>query len=201
MRSIAIAVMILSALPAAAQSLRNESGANVTMRAGPAEWFPTVAILLPGTQVDRGRCEEGGAWCLVSTDEVFGWVEVRAMQVPGAADPGGAISVSSLPPPGTEPLPEAVTDAVPPAVTPPSAVPGAAAPMLLSTVEPVFNVTGGPVNLRAGPGTATDVVGQLEPGDGGLVDLCTASEAWCHITRPDGTTGWVKATLIGLRRL
>lgn len=108
--------------------------------------------------------------------------------------------VATMPLPRTRyvPLPPRILAAVPP---PDRTPPGARPPLLLSTTVPVRNVTDGLVNLRAGPGTDAPVVGLLRPGEGGRIDLCDAVERWCRIAPQGMPPGWVRTTLIGLRRM
>lgn len=136
----------------------------------------------------------------------------RAMP-PGLARglvPPPAVTVTPLPPQGGRgrPLPSEIITAVPRApiavpVAPPApvVVPGARPPLLLSTTVPIRNVTDGYVNLRAGPGTHSAIVGRLAPGEGGRIDLCDAPERWCRIAPEGQPQGWVLMRLVGLRRL
>jgi uncharacterized protein YraI len=189
----------------AQQTLRNESGAPVTLRVGPSAAFPEAGRLAPGQVVSRGRCDGNRRWCLVSTDSIFGWVDVTILGTPRGLPPPSAVTVTTLPDPGTEPtalgarpLPPEILQAVPRAALP---VPGARPPFLLSVTEPMRNVTPGLVNLRAGPGTEHPVLGTLAPGQGGVIDLCDRTEQWCRIAPTGGPRGWVKMTFIGVRRI
>ncbi|MEM7642195.1 MAG: SH3 domain-containing protein [Pseudomonadota bacterium] len=197
MKRLVLIAAILLAGPATAQSVRNGTGGPIDLRAGPATWFPVVSQLAAGGRAELERCDVSGDWCLTWAGGSYGWLDVRALEAPEPLAPPSAITVMPLPSdPGTvRPLPPEILDAVPPIV------PGARPPLMLSVTEPVGNVTDGLINLRAGPGTDSAVIGQLRPGEGGTIDICTPSEQWCRLSRPGGVSGWVKTTLIGLRRL
>ena len=202
MRLTCLAASLLLAAPAAAQGLRIEGAAPVTLRAGPGYEYGASGEVYPGQVVERGPCDEVGRWCVVSTDATFGWLDTGGLRAPPpppvALAPPPRITVSPLPPAGARPLPSAVVAAVPPAVRIPA---GARPPILLSTVVPLRNVTDGLVNLRAGPGTDAAVVGVLRPGEGGPIDLCDATERWCRIAPPGMAPAWVSTRLVGLRRM
>ncbi|MEM8849010.1 MAG: SH3 domain-containing protein [Pseudomonadota bacterium] len=197
MKSLALMTALLMAASAVAQSVRNQSGGAIDLRAGPADWFPVVAQLQPGGRAEMERCDVSGDWCLTWAEGTYGWLDTRTLQPAVPLAPPSAITVMPLPadPGAARPLPPEILDAIPPEV------PDARAPLLLSVTEPVRNVTDGPINLRVGPGTDRAVIDQLQPGEGGVIDMCTPSEQWCRIARPGGPSGWVKTTLIGLRRL
>lgn len=221
------ALLLLSALGlgaplAQAEPLRNAGRFGVGMRAGPGLDYPLIHVLDPGEVADRGGCNLTGRWCLMTARAKVGWVDIFALSQPEAAPeraeavrplrdgPIGSLPLDGL----SRPLPRAILDAVegardrpPGAMALPSIsvhpipVPGARTPRLLSTFEPIRNVTGREVNLRAGPGTQNVVVGRLRPGEGGRVDVCDASEQWCRIDAPGIGPAWVRMTFMGLRRL
>lgn len=210
MRRLVIPFLVaVLAAPAAAQSLRIEGALPVTLRAGPGLDYPATGELYPGERAERGPCDEVGRWCVVSTDAAWGWLDT-GVPVPAAPPvaplqglrPPPVVLVSPLAParPGPASLAPEIVAAVPPApgLLP---VPGARPPRLLSTTEPMRNVTEGLVNLRAGPGTDAAIVGRLAPGEGGRIDVCDATERWCRIAPAYGPVGWVSSTLIGLRRM
>ncbi|MEM7489432.1 MAG: hypothetical protein AAF390_09945 [Pseudomonadota bacterium] len=210
MKSLALVATILLAGPAGAQSLRNESGAPIALRAGPADWFPAVGALSPGQVAPRDRCGIDGTWCLTRVGGALGWVDTRALAAPAPIGPTGSITVTPLPPgPGeAAALPDAILDAVPPPVVPDPApaprrpepvIPGTRPPLLLSVTAPVWNVTETPADLRAGPGTDWPVVGILRPGEGGVIEICDPSERWCRLALTGGGRAWVETVMVGLR--
>ncbi|MFO6465967.1 SH3 domain-containing protein [Jannaschia sp. KMU-145] len=190
---------------ATAQTLRNDSGGAVNLRGGPGTLFPVLGTLGPGVAVERGRCDLEGRWCLVSTDGAFGWVNTAYLAARSPTAPVPEVIVTPLPSTGAAPfeppadLPREIVSAV--LGLGGGTVTGARPPTILSTTAPMWNVTTGEVNLRSGPGTGNPVVGRLRPGEGGRIDVCSPDEQWCRIGAPDGRQGWVKATLIGERRM
>ena len=78
-------------------------------------------------------------------------------------------------------------------------VPGADIPLIFATDAPFYNVTDGYVNLRAGPGTDNEIIGQLQPGEGGYLDICAPGQSWCRVETPGVGLAWVKMTLMGTR--
>lgn len=215
----AMVVWVFAALAAQADPLRNTTQFGVDMRAGPGLQFPLIHVLDPGEVADRGRCDLDGAWCLLSAGRKIGWVDTRGLVPPRATlsqprpvDPVRTPEVQATPldnaQQGVRPLPDAILEAVRGAggAAPASRVvapapPRARAPFLLSTDEPFLNVTDGLVNLRAGPGTENPILGELRPGEGGLIDICDVTERWCRINVAGGPVAWVKMTLVGLRRI
>lgn len=215
----ATVLSLLWAFAAQADPLRNTSRFGVDMRAGPGFQFPLIHVLDPGEVADRGRCDLDGTWCLLTAGAKVGWVDTRGL-LPPRAQPSQAVPLAPIRTPEVlaspladgprpaRPLPPAIVEAVRGAgaadpVRAPLAptLPGARVPLLLSTDAPFYNVTEGPVNLRAGPGTDTEILGVLRPGQGGPIDLCDATERWCRITVDGGPVAWVKMTLVGLRRI
>lgn len=216
---IALVVWLFAALAAQADPLRNTSQFGVDMRAGPGFQFPLIHVLDPGEVADRGRCDLDGTWCLLTAGAKIGWVDTRGLAPPRSTlsqtrplDPVRTPEVQATPldgvSQGARPLPGAIVEAVRGAggaaqasrvVAPAS--PGARAPFLLSTDRPFVNVTDGLVNLRAGPGTANPILGELRPGEGGLIDICDVTERWCRINVAGGPVAWVKMTLVGVRRI
>ncbi len=78
-------------------------------------------------------------------------------------------------------------------------VPGADIPLIFATDAPFYNVTDGYVNLRAGPGTDNEIIGQLQPGEGGYLDICAPGQSWCRVEAAGAGLAWVKMTLMGTR--
>ncbi|CTQ49622.1 SH3 domain-containing protein [Jannaschia donghaensis] len=212
--TLAVTLMVL---PAVADPLRNTSQFGVDMRAGPGLQFPLIHVLDPGEVADRGRCDLDGKWCLLTARNKIGWVDTFGLAPPratGASDLSRSDPITPLRtapiesttldggPVGTRPLPGAITDAVRGMIGGvPPAPPGARVPFMFATNAPFYNVTAGPVNLRAGPGTENPVVGLLDPGQGGVIDVCDAAQRWCRISVQGGPVAWVKMTLVGLRRI
>lgn len=56
-----------------------------------------------------------------------------------------------------------------------------------------LKVTGNPVNLRSGPGTNYDIVGQLQKGD--TLTLLGATGEWYQVKNADGLNGYIAAYL------
>ncbi len=54
-----------------------------------------------------------------------------------------------------------------------------------------------PINLRAGPGRAYDIVGQIGPGQGGLLADVSEDGSWVKIAT-DEVSGWMPAVLVVL---
>lgn len=212
-----LAAIALGTAIAGADPLQNSGRFGVDMRAGPGLQFPLIHVLDPGEVADRGRCDLEGQWCLLTARDKVGWVDTYRLAPPGSAlarsDPSRPLSTATIESTPLEtpsrPLPGSILDAVNGArdggrargPVPPVVVPGARLPRLLSVSEPFRNVTNGEVNLRAGPGTDTAIVGRLRPGEGGVLDLCDSLERWCRIDVPGTGPAWVKMTLMGLRRL
>ncbi|MEM7711572.1 MAG: SH3 domain-containing protein [Pseudomonadota bacterium] len=202
MYPLALAAMILLAVPAWAQTLRNESGALIDLHGGPADWYPVVARLGPGGQVELGRCDLDGRWCLATVDYGLGWIDTTALDTTVPPAPPPEIVVTPIPsaPGAAPPLPPEILEAIPaPAPMVPPVIPGARPPMMLSVSEPLRNVTDAPIDIRAGPGADRAVVGRLAPGEGGVIDICDAAERWCRVTPETGPRGWVETTMMGLR--
>ncbi|SDZ04337.1 hypothetical protein SAMN05444004_105153 [Jannaschia faecimaris] len=205
---------------AQADPLRNTSRFGVDMRAGPGLQFPMIHVLDPGEVADRGRCDLGGVWCLLTAGGKVGWVDTRGLVPPRSglanSDPiaplrTAPIESSRLDDDGVRPLPDSIREAVnsasdsaetrrdDPLVA--TAPPGARVPVIFATDAPFYNVAEGVVNLRAGPGTDTDIVGELRPWQGGTIDICDAAQSWCRMTVDGGPVAWVKMTFMGLRRI
>lgn len=211
----AFAIACLAATVAAGQPVWNLTANGVPLRYGPGEGHAVIDQIAPGQRVDVGDCTATRRWCLVSTDRQVGWVDTAILPVPVAPRPVAPavpatirrvpeITVTPIPGYGTRPLPQAILDAVPGGrVEPPKgAEPGTRMPALLSVTQPTFNVTDGLINMRIGPGTDFAAIGQLRPGEGGIIDSCSASEEWCLITPDAGTApGWVRMLFMGLQRL
>jgi len=58
--------------------------------------------------------------------------------------------------------------------------------------EPTARVTGGDINLRAGPGLRYGIVGRLSDGAEVVLDYCTRNDRWCFIAG----AGWVDASYL-----
>lgn len=210
-----LVVVIMVGAPGRADPLRNTSQFGVDMRAGPGLQFPMIHVLDPGEVADRGRCDLDGRWCLLTARGKVGWVDTVGLVPPRSAlsqsDPIRPLqtapvqsSTLSTTPVAPRPLPDAITQAVrgtsgqSSALPPP---PGARVPFMFATDAPFYNVTDGLVNLRAGPGTDTAILGELRPGQGGTIDICDAAQRWCRMAVQGGPVAWVKMTLVGIKRL
>ncbi|UWQ17822.1 SH3 domain-containing protein [Jannaschia sp. M317] len=204
---VALSAVLLTA-QLSAEPVMNPTDSAIPLQDAPGPGRLIVGRLLPGEVADLGVCDALGRWCQVTAAGVTGWVDadvVPLMRISGdSLDPVSTpnVTVSPLPDDGAaRALPQSVLEAVA------RASGGEAArdwqpPLLLSVTEPMGNVTDGIVNLRAGPGTDTEVVDQLQPGAGGVIDLCSVDETWCRIRRGGaGPDGWIKATFLGLQRL
>lgn len=223
-RVMATCAATMIAAVAQADPLLNASRFGVDMRAGPGFQFPLIHVLGPGEIAERGRCDLGGSWCLLTAGDRIGWVDTAGLVSPGAAASRsaplsgiGTATIESTPlGPGpsdgvlpdaalSRPLPGAITDAVrgisggDGRLRPPP--PGARLPFMFSTDVPFYNVTDGLVNLRAGPATDTEILAELAPGQGGTIDICDAEQRWCRMAVDGGPVAWVKMTLVGLRRI
>ncbi len=191
---------------AVAEPLQNASRFGVDMRAGPGPEFAMIHVLDPLEVAERGRCDVGGAWCLLSAGAKVGWVDTRGLVPPlvSRARPLTTATVESSTLDGTttlRPLPGAITDAVNGAADVLRVEPFVARPpTIFATDAPFRNVTDGPVNLRAGPGTDSAILGELAPGQGGTIDVCDLAQRWCRMD-VGGAAGWIKMTLVGLRRI
>ena len=178
-----ISMLLVVAAGAVAQAdpLRNPSQFGVAMRAGPGQQFPLIHVLDPGEVADRGRCDLGGAWCLLTAGRKIGWVDLSSVVAPAGgsvsdlarSDPirplrTAPVESTTLAPTAARPLPGAITEAVRgatdgatdgggTAITPP----GARVPFMFATDAPFYNVTEGLVNLRAGPGTGLPHPGRI----------------------------------------
>lgn len=208
--------LVFCAGVASAESLQNTSRFGVDMRAGPGLQFAMIHVLDPSEVAERGRCDLDGAWCLLSTGAKVGWVDTRGLILvrPGGAVQGGPIRPLTTSPiesttldgtvpggAGSRPLPGAIMDAVNGTVDALRVDPFTARPPLIFATDVAFrNVTDGIVNLRAGPGTDTAVLGDLAPGQGGRIDVCDLAQRWCRMAVEGGPVAWVKMTLMGLRR-
>ncbi|CUH32803.1 SH3 domain protein [Jannaschia seosinensis] len=221
----------LFAVPAAAQSVRNDDIFSAALHDGPGTTFRVLGRLVPGEEAELGRCVEGAEWCLVSTDTKWGWVQMSGMSnVVGRGPeaepilPEAPIFEQVLPGPAPDPAPdledapeslragietgtrlERTPDILQTPVLP---VPGVVVPDVVTMVPRMFsttqafrNVTPGIVNLRAGPGTDYETVGELQPGEGGRIDVCDVAETWCRLDGSGRDGAWVKMTLMGIRRI
>ncbi len=77
MRTVALALAVSAALPAAAQAATAFASNDVHVRAGPATGFRIVGRLHDGERVQVDRCTTGYAWCHVSHRGRDGWVAAR----------------------------------------------------------------------------------------------------------------------------
>jgi uncharacterized protein YraI len=213
---------------AGADPLLNTSPFGIDMRAGPGLQFPLIHVLDPGEAADRGRCDLDGRWCLLTAGRKIGWVDTVNLVPPRSAlsqsDPisplrtppvesttlgagafgGGTVGAGLPQADASRPLPSVITEAVRGATDGGRALPaplGARVPFIFATDAPFYNVTDGLVNLRAGPGTDTAVLGELSPGQGGTIDICDAAQQWCRMAVDGGPVAWVKMTLVGVRRI
>ncbi|SFJ28983.1 SH3 domain-containing protein [Jannaschia pohangensis] len=215
LRILSIAATLIAATAAAgAEVVRNDSPFAMALHGGPGTSFRVIGSFPPGARAELGRCVAGGQWCVASTDTTWGWLDVTTVATAGGAatePPATAVipdPVITMPLPGApagtgtsavRPLPDAILNAVPGRTL--VSVPGAAAPLIFATDRPFYNVSPGPVNLRAGPGTEHPVIATLAPAQGGYLDVCTPAQDWCRIKPLAGDRAWVKMTLVGTRRL
>ncbi|WP_371157758.1 SH3 domain-containing protein [Jannaschia sp. 2305UL9-9] len=204
----------------AAQPVWNLTPGPVALREGPGAGRLVVGELPVGAMAEVGTCTADRSWCLLSTDGDYGWVDTRVIPVPRAAPVAAASSApaaNAAPPPpvtvtplpdvevGAAGLPQSVLDAVDAVSERPRSdqwVGPGRQPTLLSVTDVTVNVSTGDLNLRSGPGTTYAVIDRLAPGEGGLIDTCSASEVWCRILPMDGgPEGWAKMVFMGDRRL
>jgi uncharacterized protein YraI len=69
------------------------------------------------------------------------------------------------------------------------------AALLLATpalAAPTARVSGGDINVRSGPGTRYQIIGQLPEGAQVNLDYCTRNNRWCLVA----DTGWVDASYL-----
>ena len=210
-------LLLLLGLPAWAQTVRNDDIFSIALHDGPGTTFRVLGRLVPGEEAELGRCLDDGRWCVASTDTKWGWVEADRMTTVIAR--GGAVAPilpdapifqDTLPAPsGAQPRESTAgfetgtrqPDQFGPEIVYPVPDVRMMVPRMFSTTQPFRNVTNGLVNLRAGPGTGYEPVGQLRPGEGGRIDLCNMAESWCRLDEPGLRGAWVKMTLMGTRRL
>jgi uncharacterized protein YraI len=104
MRIPALAVAVVMAMPAAADSYRSLTTGNVNLRAGGGVGYERITTLPRGTEVLVDVCRMG--WCLVETHGVSGWVSARYLFTAGVVEPSR--------PPAARAPPVAVFDLVVP---------------------------------------------------------------------------------------
>jgi hypothetical protein len=119
------------------------------------------------------------------------------------AQPGGAATPTLAPTPSA-----AIPNSAPPSAQPPLGT-ATRTPTSTPTPRPTRTPTPTPsatslpdavvssqaANLRAGPGTVYEVVGQARQGDE-LHIVGKSSGGWLEVTLPDGTRGWVSVSLL-----
>ena len=91
----------------------------------------------------------------------------------------------------TDPAP---SEAPSPAEPPASATAQDAIADALDETLDLRTVTGSVVNMRAGPGTGFDVVGQLT--EGARAELLSVAGGWSEVRTEDGTTGWMASRFL-----
>jgi len=55
------------------------------------------------------------------------------------------------------------------------------------------------LNVRAGPGTSSDIVGRVKQGD--KLPIIGSSNGWCKVKLPGGGTGWVAGWLVDVKAI
>jgi uncharacterized protein YraI len=66
------------------------------------------------------------------------------------------------------------------------------------STEPVVTVKGGRVNVRSGPGIDYPVIQIVEKNDTALAIGFNPEQTWVQIEMPDGTDGWISASLVDI---
>lgn len=62
----------------------------------------------------------------------------------------------------------------------------------LSSETPYYNTSGAPIPAYSGPGASTEQVGEIAPGDGGLIEMCAQGLEWCKVNFNGGSdSGYV----------
>ena len=77
------------------------------------------------------------------------------------------------------------------------AVSGAAGDAIADALDQTLDlrtVTGSVVNMRGGPGTGFDVVGQLV--EGARAEVLSEADGWSEVRTEDGTTGWMASRFL-----
>jgi hypothetical protein len=82
--------------------------------------------------------------------------------------------------------------------TPPPTATDTPVPTHTPTPVPDAVVSVEAANVRAGPSTAYEVVGQVRRGNGLQVVGRNAAGDWLEVVTPNGTRGWVSASLLGV---
>jgi len=101
MRILALAVAVMLAMPAAAETYRSVTTGDVNLRAGAGVSYERITTLPRGTEVLVDVCQRG--WCLVDTLGVSGWVSSRYLF-------RGGVVVETYRPPVVRAPPVAVFD-------------------------------------------------------------------------------------------
>jgi hypothetical protein len=103
-----------------------------------------------------------------------------------------------------EPTPAARANPAPPSATrtptptPTPRPPRTPTPTPSATPLPDAVVSSQAANLRAGPGTVYEVVGQARQGDELRIAGKSPDGGWLEVTLPDGTRGWMSASLLAV---
>jgi len=96
---VAAALIAATAAPSAvlAQDATAVAVTDLNMRAGPAPYFPVVAVIPANTAVTLHGCLDEEPWCDVTLGTARGWSYAEYLSVQGVA----AIQAETLPPPTT----------------------------------------------------------------------------------------------------
>lgn len=110
--SVVALLIVALAMPALADgSEPSVTTANVNLRAGAGVDYSRITTLPRGTNVSIDVCRKG--WCLVETQDVFGWVSARYLAGAGSGNRPPAGTVERFVPPVVDAPPVAVFDFVP----------------------------------------------------------------------------------------
>lgn len=85
--SLAVLALAMAVQTPAARALVATVMTTVHLRAGPSMFYPTVAMLGPGSTVQVFGCEQGFNWCDVQIGRNRGWVDAAFLQAPSASGP------------------------------------------------------------------------------------------------------------------
>jgi uncharacterized protein YraI len=91
---LAVLALAIAAATPAAQALPATVLTTVHLRAGPSIFYPTVAMLGPGSTVQVFGCEQSFNWCDVQIGFNRGWVAAVYLQ---AASTGGPVIIANRP--------------------------------------------------------------------------------------------------------
>jgi hypothetical protein len=113
----------------------------------------------------------------------------------GAGEPTPAARANPAPPGAPHPLGTAARTATPTPTPRPTRTPTSTPS---ATPLPDALVSSQAANLRAGPGTVYEVVGQARQGDELRIAGKSPDGGWLEVTLPDGTRGWMSASLLAV---